>query len=87
MADRGSRDERESREDRDGKLSAWRIGERPEMSKDRLYDSKDSREIEKGSCSARVVRWWEEFVDLPAGDLCQKDFFSGGEGYEVLVVA
>lgn len=84
MAERGIRDERESREERDWKLSAWRIGERPEMSNDRLYDSKDSRDIEKGSFSVRMLRWLEELVDLPVGDLCQKDFFSGGEGCEAV---
>lgn len=52
------------------------------MSKDRLYDSNDSRDIEKGSFSVRMERWLEEVVDLPAGNLCQKDFFSGGEGCE-----
>jgi hypothetical protein len=56
------------------------MGERPEISKDLLYDSNDSREMEKGSFSVRTERGWEEFEDLPVGDLCQKDFFSGGEG-------
>jgi len=49
-------DGRESNEDREVKLSAWNIGERPEMSKDLLYDSKNSREIEKGSLSLRHRR-------------------------------
>jgi hypothetical protein len=54
------------------------------MSKDLRYDSNDSREMEKGSFSVRAERWCEDAVDLPVGDLCQKDFFSGGEGWEVV---
>ena len=81
MADRGRRDDRESSEERDGKLSACRIGERPDMSKDLRYDSKDSREMENGSFSVRAARLLKaELLDLRGGDLCQKDFFSGGEG-------
>lgn len=46
--------------------------------KDLRYDSKDSRDIEKGSFSQRRVRWLEETVEV--GDLPQKLFFSGGDG-------
>jgi hypothetical protein len=40
--------------------------------------------MEKGSFSVRMLRWLEELVDLPLGDLCQKDFFSGGEGCNIV---
>ena len=49
------------------------------LTKDLRYDSKDSREIEKGSFSLSMLRWLEDMVDV--GDFCQKLFFSGGEGY------
>lgn len=45
---------------------------------DLRYDSKDSREIEKGSFSLSMLRWLEDMVDV--GDLAQKLFFSVGEG-------
>ena len=54
------------------KLNTW-------LTKDLRYDSNDSREIEKGSFSLSMLRWLEDMVDV--GDLCQKLFFSGGEGY------
>ena len=48
------------------------------LTKDLRYDSKDSREMEKGSFSLSMLRWLEDMVD--EGDFCQKLFFSGGEG-------
>lgn len=48
------------------------------MSNDRRYESKDSLDIEKGSLPLRLLLWLDEAaVD---GDLCQNDFFSGGDG-------
>ena len=46
--------------------------------KERRYESKDSREMEKGSFSERALRCEEEVVDV--GVRRQKDFLSGGEG-------
>lgn len=48
------------------------------LTKDLLYESKDSREIENGSFSLSMLRWLEDIVEV--GDLAQKLFFSGGEG-------
>jgi len=55
------------------------------LTNDRLYESKDSREIEKGSYSPRFE---VPFVDTLEGfeRLGQKPFFSGGDGWVVLVV-
>jgi len=52
--------------------------------KERLYESNDSREIENGSFSAMLLR---EAVDVVEGfDLFgQKLFFSGGEGWKSLI--
>lgn len=95
--DRGSLIARESSEVRDGKLSPRKTGDLPEMScvrvlsacaisknvssltNDRRYDSKDSRDIEKGSLSDIRLRWFEDVVDV--GVLCQKLFFSVGDGF------
>ena len=46
---------------------------------DLRYDSKDSRDIVKASCSLIRFRCAEDWVEL--GDLCQKLFFSVGEGW------
>jgi hypothetical protein len=93
---------RESNDERELKLSAWRIGERPEMScaksqsnvalqsvntltKDLLYDSKDSREIVNASLSLKHSRW---FVEVEEGDLeDQKDGRSVGDGYRTVNLA
>lgn len=55
---------------------AVRLGQ---LTKERRYDSKDSREIVKGSVSLRTLRW---FDDVEVRDLLlpQKAFFSSGEG-------
>ena len=45
---------------------------------DLRYDSKDSRDIVKASCSLIRFRCAEVWVAL--GDLCQKLFFSVGDG-------
>lgn len=59
--------------------SCGTTGDRAEISKERLYESKDSRDIEKGSISDKLLRdgggGAEGFVRLG-----QKLFFSGGEG-------
>ena len=49
------------------------------LTNDLLYESKDSREIEKGSISDSLVR---VLVEVPEGleRLGQNPFFSGGEG-------
>jgi hypothetical protein len=49
------------------------------LTNDRRYDSKDSRDIEKGSFSDSRLRWLEEVVEV--GVLCQKLFLSVGDGY------
>lgn len=46
---------------------------------DRRYESKDSRDIEKGSFSSTRLRWLEDLVE--PGYLRQKLCFSGGEGF------
>lgn len=53
-----------------------------QRTKDRLYESKDSREIENGSISPAVSLLR---VDVEEGfeRLGQKLFFSGGEGYKL----
>jgi hypothetical protein len=48
------------------------------LTNDLLYDSNDSRDIVKASFSFIRIRWVEEWVEC--GDLCQKLFFSVGEG-------
>jgi hypothetical protein len=48
------------------------------LTNDLLYDSKDSRDIVKASFSLIVLLWAEDWVEW--GDLCQKLFFSVGEG-------
>jgi hypothetical protein len=50
------------------------------LTNDRRYDSKDSRDIEKGSFSESRLRWFDEEV-VDVGVLCQKLFFSVGDGY------
>lgn len=52
-----------------------------DCTKDLRYDSKDSRDIEKGSFSFNKLRWFEDIVDV--GDLCQNPFFSGGDGFGI----
>lgn len=47
------------------------------LTNDLLYDSNDSRDIEKGSLSLNIVRWLD---DVDEDVLCQKLFFSVGEG-------
>ena len=59
-------------------LMFWVGGLKVCLTKDLRYDSKDSREMEKGSFSLSMLRWLEDMVD--EGDFCQKLFFSGGEG-------
>lgn len=49
------------------------------LTNDLRYDSNDSREIENGSLSLSILRWLDEVVDDAV--LCQKLFFSVGEGY------
>jgi hypothetical protein len=49
------------------------------LTNDRRYDSKDSRDIEKGSLSDMRLRWLEDVVEV--GVLCQKLFFSVGDGF------
>lgn len=51
------------------------------LTNERLYESNDSLEIEKGSISARPGF---VFVDVDEGFLrdVQKPFFSGGDGYD-----
>jgi hypothetical protein len=86
---------RESNDVLELKESAWRMGDRPEMSyfvvrgngrakvwglltKDLRYDSNDSREMLKGSCSLNSVRWF----DVVEGDLLQNDLVSSlGDGW------
>lgn len=46
---------------------------------DRRYESKDSRDIEKGSFSLTRSRWFDDLVE--PGYLRQKLCFSGGEGW------
>jgi hypothetical protein len=48
------------------------------LTNDLLYDSNDSRDIVKASFSLTRLLWVEEWVEW--GDLCQKPFFSVGEG-------
>jgi hypothetical protein len=52
---------------------------REQPTKDLRYESKDSRDMEKCSLSVRPCLWLDGVLD-PC-DLCQKLFFSGGEGY------
>ena len=40
------------------------MGERAEISKERRYESKDSREILKGSFSANALLWFEVVVEV-----------------------
>ena len=54
-------------------------GERAEMSKDRRYESKDSREMLKGSFSLKTLRL-VVLVVLRDELVVQKLFRSGGEG-------
>ena len=94
-ADFGKRATRESSEPRDGWLSGPRTGDLPDMSwnrqndtlhclldvaltNDLRYDSKDSRDMVKASFSLMIFLWAEDWLEW--GDLCQKLFFSGGEG-------
>jgi hypothetical protein len=94
-ADFGKRAARESSEPRDGWLSGPRTGDLPDMSwnhqndtlhclldvaltNDLRYDSKDSRDMVKASFSLMIFLWAEDWLEW--GDLCQKLFFSGGEG-------
>jgi hypothetical protein len=52
---------------------AWRL-----LTKDLRYDSNDSREMLKGSCSLNRVRW----LDVVDGDLLQNDLVSSlGDGW------
>ena len=46
--------------------------------KDRRYESNDSRDMEKGSFSLSMLRWEDVVVDV--GVRCQKLLFSGGDG-------
>ena len=47
------------------------------LTKERRYDSKDSREIEKGSFSLNRLRW----LEVVEGDLLQNDLLSSlGDG-------
>lgn len=56
------------------------IGERAEMSNDLRYESKLSREMLKGSFSARRLRWFDEVVET-LDLVCQNVGFSWcGEG-------
>ena len=51
---------------------------------DLLYESNDSLEMLKGSFSLNILRWSDdvlETLDL----VCQKLFFSGGDGWRMLV--
>lgn len=52
------------------------------LTKDRRYDSNDSREIVKGSVSFKTARWFDE-VEVRDLLLPQKAFFSSGDGWEV----
>ena len=71
---------RESSEER-GFASPYRTGERAEMSKLRRYESKDSREMLKGSCSLKALRLAWLLVVLREELVVQNDFFSSvGEG-------
>ena len=60
---------------------------RAEISNERRYESKDSREMEKGSMGARVgcAAWELELVfelrEVSWERREKKDFLSGGEGY------
>lgn len=50
---------------------------RRSLTNDRRYDSKDSREMENGSCSLKRLRW----LEVVEGDLLQNDLASSlGEG-------
>jgi len=68
---------RESSDVREVKLSPCRIGDLPEISNDLLYDSNDSREMEKGSLSLKHCRW---LLDDEVGDLSHPGLFSVGDG-------
>ena len=67
---------RESRDERDF-ASGNMTGDRAEMSKDRRYESKDSREILKGSFSLKTLLLLVVLLDELA---VQKLLRSGGEG-------
>jgi len=70
---------RESRDWRDG-LSNVEIGDRAEISKDLRYESKDSREILKGSFSLRTLLWVEFCVEVVDERLKKVFSFAGGDG-------
>jgi hypothetical protein len=48
------------------------------LTNDLRYESKDSRDMVKASFSLIIFLWAEDWLEW--GDLCQKLFFSGGEG-------
>ena len=51
------------------------------LTNDLRYDSKDSREIENGSLSLNILRWLDDDEVV----LCQKLFFSGGDGCRKII--
>lgn len=53
------------------------------LTKERRYESNDSREIEKGSFSDKALRALEEPVGV-VGDRYQYDFLSVGEGCSIV---